>query len=290
MGIALAVGAALAWAGLDASRKTLARDVAPTVLVAWLMLGQGLPFLVWSGIDGRWLGPGYALPGLACLALNVLANVAFVQAVKLSPLSLTIPYLSLTPALTTLIAVPLLGELPAPQQLAGIGAVVAGAFLLHAGGEGGGVLGPIRAFVRERGSVLMTAVAMMWSATAALDKVALGHASVPAHALVQTAGVGGVLLVWLVWRGRLRELAAIRRRAPAYLLAVGFATAAVALQLFAIRVVMVALMETIKRAIGMTASVVVGRAMFREPITAAKIAAVALMAAGTAAITLAGTG
>lgn len=289
MGILLALGAALGWAGLDASRKVLVRDLAPTVLVVWLTVGQALPFLVWSLAVGRWPEPGYAAPGLACLGLNVLANVAFVQAVKVSPLSLTIPYLSLTPVFTTLVAVPLLGEIPASVQLAGIGAVVIGALLLHGGGAkeaGAGWLGPFRAFARERGSVLMTGVALLWSLTAALDKVALAHAPVPFHALVQTGGVGALLLVLLGAQRRLPELGQVRRRPGAYALAVVFAVAGVALGLLAIQLVLVALVETIKRAVGMTMSVLVGRALFGEPVTAAKLVAVALMVAGTAAIVL----
>lgn len=288
MGILLALGAALGWAGLDASRKVLVRDLAPTVLVVWLMVGQALPFLVWSLAVGRWPEPGYAAPGLACLGLNVLANVAFVHAVKVSPLSLTIPYLSFTPVFTTLVGVPLLGEIPAPVQLGGIGAVVIGALLLHGGGakEGAGWLAPFRAFARERGSVLMTGVALLWSITAALDKVALAHAPVPVHALVQTGGVGALLLLLLAAQRRLPELRQVRRRPGAYALAVVFATAAVALGLLAIQLVLVALVETIKRAVGMTMSVVVGRALFGESVTAAKLVAVALMAAGTAAIVL----
>lgn len=287
IGLGLALATSLAWARLDASRKALVRDVAPIPLVVVMTFGQAPLFLVWAARDGGWLGPGYAIPGLTVLGLNVLSNVAFVQAIRISPLSLTIPFLSFTPVFTTLVAVPLLGEVPSPVQLAGIGTVVLGAMVLHSGrGSGGGLLGPFRSFLREKGSVLMTAVALMWSMTAALDKVALDHASVPAHGLVQTGGVGVVLLVFLVARGRVSELGHARRRPVVMLVAIGFATAAIAFQLLAIRVMLVALVETIKRAIGMISSVVVGRVMFDEALTPQKIVAIVLMTAGTALLTL----
>lgn len=184
-------------------------------------------------------------------------------------------------------AVPLLGELPTPVQLAGIATVVLGALFLHAGaGPGAGVLGPFRAFLRERGSVLMVSVALMWSLTAVLDKVALDHASVPAHGLVQTGGVGAVLLIYLAARGRAGELADARHRPLVMGLAVVFATAAIAFQLLAIRVLLVALVETIKRAVGMISSVVLGRVLFGEAFTTRKMLAVLLMSVGTALLTL----
>ena len=286
LGLVYALATAVAWAGLDASRKVLVRDMRPIPLVVALTFGQAPLFFGWAALEGAWLTGGYALPGLTVLGLNVLANVAFVQAVRVSPLSLTVPFLSFTPVFTTLLAIPLLGELPTPVQLAGIATVVVGALVLHAGAEGEGALGPFRAFLREKGSVLMMAVALMWSLTAVLDKVALDHASVPAHGLVQTGGVGLVLLLHLLAGGRGRELGHARKRPRVMLLAIAFAAAAIAFQLLAITVLLVALVETIKRAIGMISSVVVGRVLFDEAFNGRKVVAVVLMSAGTALLTL----
>jgi len=288
LGLTLALGSALCWAGLDATRKELVRDVAPVALVAALTLGQAPLFAVWGGVDGRlWTGVGYLAPGLAALGLNVAANVTFVRAVQLSPLSLTIPYLSLTPVFTAVFAVPLVGETPSVLQSVGIGVVVAGALLLHAGNpDSPGPSGLLRAYLKERGSVLMSLVALMWSLTGPLDKLALGHASVAGHALVQTGGVGLVLLAWLALRGRVHDVSPVRGRAGVFAAAVAFATVAAALQLLSIQLLLVALVETIKRAVGMTAAVAVGRVRFGEPVTAPKLAAIALMTAGTALVTL----
>ena len=277
---------ALAWSGLDVMRKVLTKDLSSTALVTLLTLGQAPAFVVWAVIDGGWFrDAGYLLPGLGCLLINLLANVAFVRALALSPLSLTIPFLSFTPVFASLLAIPMVGELPTAVQALGIAAVVAGALLLHAG-SGAGVLGLFRAFARERGSVLMVIVAAMWSCTAVLDKVALSHASLAAHALVQTAGIGIVLLLYLLARGRGAELGGVRGASAAMLGAVAFATAALALQLAAIQATLVAIVETVKRAVGMVMSVVLGRLVFAEPVTGAKVVAIVVMAAGTAAIVL----
>ena len=63
------------------------------------------------------------------------ASILYVQAVNLSPLSLTIPYLGFTPVVVTVLAYPLLGEVPALQVrrsgLIGIALVVMGAIALN---------------------------------------------------------------------------------------------------------------------------------------------------------------
>ena len=117
-----------------------------------------------------------------------------------------------------------------------------------------------------------------------LDKLALEHASKPVHALVQTGGVAVALLAWLLLRRA--PLSVPRRAWPALGGSVAFAAGALALQLWAIQLLFVGIVETIKRAVGMTSSVVVGRIAFEETIHPSKLVAVALMIAGTVAVVL----
>jgi multidrug transporter EmrE-like cation transporter len=110
--------------------------------------------------------------------------------------------------------------------------------------------------------------------------MALERAALPAHALVQTGGVGVVLAAWLICRRRIGEVRAVRGARAPFLWAVAFATAAIGLQLLAIQSLFVALVESLKRAVGMAMSVVVGRVAFDERVDGFKWAAIALMAAG----------
>lgn len=288
-GLLYALGSALCWAGLDVARKGLAeRTEAAVPVVIGLTFAQAPVFGVWAFLQGdAFADPlAYALPGGAALLLNVLANVAFVRAVQISPLSVTVPLLSLTPVFTGLLAIPLLDEWPAARQWAGIAVVVVGAFALHASRETRGLVDLLKALVREKGSALMAAVALFWSLTGPLDKRALEHASLPGHALVQTAGVGLVLLLYLATRRQLPQLRKLGGSLPHLGGAAVLAIGALALQLQAFQLMLVALVETLKRAVGMTASVAFGRAFFGEAVTAPKLVAIALMAAGTALLTL----
>ncbi len=290
---AVLVSCALAWASFDFLRKTLLQWMDPMPLVFLLTALQTPLFALWAAGSGA-AGPGrgevwlYALPAAASVALNVVSNVLFVVAIKVSPLSLTIPLLSLTPVFTTLLAVPILGQVPRPVQVVGIGLVVVGALALHRRprGEGGDGEPPWRAFVRERGAVLMAAVALMWSITPPLDKLAIDRSSPAFHGLVLSGGVALGLGLILAARGRLRGVTAGRRHPGLLVAALAASTVALALQLVAIQIVLVSIVETVKRGIGNAAAVAVGGGVFGERVGAAQWLAVALMAAGVALILL----
>jgi multidrug transporter EmrE-like cation transporter len=112
----------------------------------------------------------------------------------------------------------------------------------------------------------------------------MAEASVPFHALVQSSGVGVASLAALAWSGRLHEL-----RVPAgsrWVLAVSLAASVAAIGLFLLAVlhVWVGLVESLKRAVGSAAAVVVGAVGFGERISAATIGSVVLMTLGVALI------
>ena len=286
LGIGLTIGSALCWAGLDASRKILVRSLSPVALLVWLTLGQLPLFVIWAASAGDTIdGVGYVAPALASLGLNIVANLAFFRAVTVSPLSLTVPLLAFVPVFTTIAANPLLGELPGVQQIAGIGVVVVGALTLNGGSaEGGGPLAFVRALFRERGSLPMLVTALCWSLTIVVDKLATEHAGFGIHGVVLNAGLGGFGLVLLASRRQLRELAGLKKAWKPWLFAITLGAVGLGTQLIAVQHLFTALVETGKRAIGVTMSVVVGRLAFGEPITRYKVAAVILMSIGAGLI------
>ncbi len=65
----------------------------------------------WALYDQTWVtDQRYWPPAVASMTMNALANVLFMRSVQLSPLSRTVPFLSLTPVISALAAMPLLGE------------------------------------------------------------------------------------------------------------------------------------------------------------------------------------
>lgn len=286
MGFALGVASACCWSALDVVRKAVSGRASPTALAVFLLLGQ-IPFLAaWAVWDQSWVSDPvqYWVPALTSMVLNALANVLFMRSVQLSPLSRTVPFLSLTPVFSALAAIPLLGEVPDLVHWSGIALVVLGAFVLNSDLADG----LWDSLTHERGAPLMIAVAVLWSFSTALDKRALPHASPATHAFVLTTGSATILVVWLGARGRLRQLRSVLD-APKGLLAalIGFAVAAVGLQLMALLTLWVSVLETLKRAFGVLGSIVFGRIFFLEGITPRKLAAAGLMIIGTSILALA---
>jgi drug/metabolite transporter (DMT)-like permease len=278
----LALGASVGWAGLDTCRKVLAHHLHPVALVVFLTLGQLPLFAFWLVVDGQYtILPGYGWPAALSIVLNTLANLLFIRAVQLSPLSLTVPYLSLTPVFTTLMGLLILHEAPTLQQTCGILFVVCGALSLHAEGAGRGrLLRTWQAFTRERGSVLMTGVALLWSITAPLDKLATARSTVALHALVLNGGIALGLFLVLAARQRVSELHAAKGQLGLLLGAIICGTAALGLELMALQRLLVALVNVIKRAIGLVAAVGLGHLVFAETLTFQKLRAIGLMTVG----------
>ncbi len=271
-----AAGGGICFAALDAIRKRLVQRVDMLALLTAISAGNAVLYAAWVYFSpGTIAWTSYVQVGIPALVLQLTANLTLLRALQVSDLSRTIPFLGLTPVLSGLAGQYALAQWPRPGQWAGIAAVSLGAGLL--------------AFVRshphraglDRGSLLAMITAGLWSITAALDKLAIDASSPAIHALLQAGGIAALLVAILVVRGRLSQLADLRRVARGCGWAILFGTLALAFQFLAIELIWVSLMETIKRATGAVSSLVVGRVWFGEPIDAAKVAAVLLLVLGT---------
>ena len=112
-------------------------------LVFLLTIGSVPLFAAWMAQQGARLARGRGISGRRsprCCSTSW-RTCCFSQAMRIAPLSVTIPLLSLTPVFATLLAIPLLGERPTPSHAFGILLVVAGAIGLHwrrSGADGSG--------------------------------------------------------------------------------------------------------------------------------------------------------
>lgn len=282
----LVLSSSFAWSGLDTLRKALLREVEPVPLLVLLTVASVPPFALWVALTPgsavaaeRLLTAPYLLPAAGTVLLNLVANVFFMRAVRLSPLSLTIPLLSLTPVFATLLAIPLLGERPGFAAAIGVLLVVGGAFWLNAGR--GFSLAALR---REPGVPLMAMTALAWSLTIPFDKLGVRQVGAPLHGLVLNAGVALGLLALLAAGGRFSQLAEVRRVPGLFALGVAVSVLALGLQLLALSRVAVGLVDSVKRFTGNVMAVAMGRIVFGEAITPRKLLAALVMAAGVALI------
>jgi multidrug transporter EmrE-like cation transporter len=163
----------------------------------------------------------------------------------------------------------------------GIISVVVGAVLLNLDqAKEGSVRELLKALVREKGSILMAGVALIWSLVAPLDKVAIGFSSPSFHGMVLSVGVALGALVFLVGQRKMRDLGGARFHLRLVISIMVCASIALAFQLLSIQVLFVSLVETVKRAVGCFMAIFLGRLVFRETVTIHKLAAVTVVVVG----------
>lgn len=114
---------------------------------------------------------------LLSLPLNALCLVCYMKAIKISPLSLTLPYLAFSPVFMILTGFLFLGEKPEISGITGIITICAGAYILNLGDNLKHFFSPFKAILNEKGSQLMLLVALLFSILAPIGKKAIIHSS-----------------------------------------------------------------------------------------------------------------
>ncbi len=281
--IAYALITAFSIATADAiSKKALIRS--NEYVIAWVRQGYSLPFLIvaFFFIEIPQLDSTFWMTLLILIPLDVTAIILYIKAISLSPLSLTIPFIALSPVFVIITAFVILGELPDISGLIGILLIVTGAYLLNVRATRHGILGPIMAIRKERGSVLMIIVALIFSITSTLGKVAVMHS----NPLFFGAFYPFILtFIFTVIAGIKGQLSGIISR-PWIFLGIGFCMAMMMLSHYmAISLTEVAYMISVKRC-SLLFSVIYGWVLFREISISERFFGSALMIAGVIAITL----
>lgn len=157
-------------------RALVSRD---EYFVAWTRLLFALPVFVpiLFFIEIPSLDRTFWLATLCALPLEIAALILYTKALKVSPISLTMPFLALTPLFLIIMAYIIVGETVSIYGGIGIMLVVLGSYTLNLHKMKYDLLEPVKAIFREKGSVMIILVAFIFSITASLGKVAIDHSS-----------------------------------------------------------------------------------------------------------------
>lgn len=170
------------------------------VVVAWAWRFFALPFLLpvaaIAGVPP--IGPDFGWALLLGGSLNVVTSIAYMRAIKLSDLSITVPMVAFTPLFLLITSPLLLGEVPGPRGMAGVLLIVAGAYLLKVKERSSGWTAPLRALWREPGPRWMLLVALIWSVTANIDKIGVQNSSPVFWSLAINLFIAGALLPFVL--------------------------------------------------------------------------------------------
>ena len=253
-------------------------------VIAWVREGYALPFIAiaFFFIPIPNLDTTFWISVLILLPLEITALILYVKAIKLSPLSITIPFMALSPVFIIVIAFFLLGERPDTSGFVGILLITIGTYLSNAKASNIGLLGPIKAIANEKGSVLMVIVAVIYSITSTIGKIAVQHSSPIFFGFFYPLLLTVVLSMVVGVKGILPHV--ISR--PVTFLIIGIFTAIMILSHFlAISMADVAYVISIERT-SLIFSVLYGRLIFKEINVTERLLGSILMLAGIVSITV----
>jgi drug/metabolite transporter (DMT)-like permease len=201
-GVALCVVTSISNAASDILRKKvmLTRNISGIETIAYRGLLQLPIYLILmyvdrfidefyhfrSLFDPTQIHPYYHYALICSGFINMLTSFLYFTALRYAPLSLSVPYLSLTPAFLLLTSWFFVDEVPTTITCVGVALVALGGLLLGRSPDGRSVSPvkestlstdmiiqekPIREKKEYIGSLLMIAISILWSISAVLDKI-----------------------------------------------------------------------------------------------------------------------
>ena len=255
-------------------------------LVSLIRWGYSLPFLLLTlpFIEIPKLGPGFWLAVAILVPLEIAAIILYMRSIKISPLSLTIPFQALTPVFLILTSFLMLRESPDISGFIGIILVSLGVYLLNFHRIDQGVLEPLRAIWREKGSILMIIVAFIYSITSNLGKLAVLNSAPVFFGVIYFFILTGALLPVVLIRSR-GDIVQVFSRPGSFLLIGLFSAMMIIFHFLSIELIEVAYMISVKRS-SMLFSVIYGSVIFKEFNIRERLIGSSVMIAGMVLITL----
>lgn len=163
----------------DASKNVLAKHNTrsfDSLVISWAWFTYSLiiliPIMFLRGIPN--LDGTFWLAFSARTILDVIAVILYVNSLKRTDLSLSLPMLALTPLFLLFTGLIINHEFPKPFGLTGVGAIVLGTYLLNFK-KNEKFYQPFLAIYQNKGTFMMFLVAIIWGITGSLHKLAILH-------------------------------------------------------------------------------------------------------------------
>ena len=237
----------------------------------WLI--AALFFIPWPTCDRM-----FFLALVCGLPLELLALVCYMRAIKISPLSLTLPFLAFTPLFMIVTGRLILRESLTMPGILGIILIVAGSYFLNFSHIKRGVLSPFNSILREPGSRLMLFVAFIYSLTSSLGKLGVLHSSPPFFGTIYFILLSLIMLFIMPLVPGAKMSSLVSKPFSALLIGALYAVMIFS-HMLAISMVQAAYMISIKRT-SLLFGVLYGALLFKEERIAERLAGTAIMIGG----------
>jgi uncharacterized membrane protein len=213
---------------------------------------------------------------------HVVGGLLLVKALHSSDLSLCTPMVAFTPVFLLVVGPLLTGDTLSAGGVLGAMLVAAGSYVLNLGRSRSGFLAPLKALVDEPGSRIMLGLALLWSVTGSVDRVALRLFEPNFWASAQLCAIA-VLLLPIVLKSR-GFVVTWSPKSVTMLMALGaFNALSICGYLLALKVAPVHYVICLKRC-SILFSVLLGRLMFKESFLVGRLPGALLMLLGVVVI------
>jgi drug/metabolite transporter (DMT)-like permease len=213
------------------------------------------------------------------LPLEASAFYCYMKALKISPLSLTVPFLAFTPGFIILTGWVILGEEISPGGFWGIILIIVGAYFLNLSKTSYGLLAPLLAIFREPGSRLMLLVSFLYAFTSTIGKLAIIHSNPYFFGIVYNIALAMLLTLFLPAAAIAKPLKNLTRRPLIGLILGALVATTIFSHMLAISLTNVAYMISLKRT-SLLFGVLYGALWFKEEKIAERLTGAIIMIAG----------
>ena len=149
-----------------------------SLVITWAWVTYSLiiliPVMFFKGIPN--LDGTFWLAFSVRIILDIIALILYVNALKRTNLSLSLPMLALTPLFLLFSGLVINHEFPRPLGLVGVGAIALGTYLLNFKNNEN-LYQPFLAIYQDKGTFMMLWVAIIWGLTGSLHKLAILHSN-----------------------------------------------------------------------------------------------------------------
>ncbi|MEG9326763.1 EamA family transporter [Salinimicrobium catena] len=247
LGFLLAFGTAISEALKDVTSKHNLHHIDEYTAAFSMHLVQSLlliPVVWYVGMEA--MSPRFLWALLASSLLQLGVILLYFKAIKRSEISVTLPLITLTPLFMLITSPIMIGEFPSFLGLLGILTIVIGTYISNMSEDPKKIFAPFVSLVKNQGSRYMLLVAFIWSITANIDKIGVEETS-PVFWAFSKDFVILFYLIPILWRKSNNPGLQIRNRKWPLLMVGFFKTTSVLAQMFAIQLILVPYVISIKR-------------------------------------------
>ncbi len=160
-------------------------------LVGWFGLLFSLPFLAVPFFAGKApvFTPAFFRIILVAMPFEVVAAIFYYKAIRSSDISASVPFLSITPIFSAMLAYFLMGERIGRQGILGVCLITVGVYSMNIKEARYSLMHPIKAIFTNKGSLYMVFVGLLFAFTSTFSKMAMLRMTPETIAFIYTSAV-----------------------------------------------------------------------------------------------------